>query len=120
MNKTFYKTQFLPLDDLHFLVKSGKDGLVLQGCGGEPKDWIIGINEMLIKAGILDSHTPFQTAYVFQNQNVTCLLFLFDKDIKLDIGKLAIWRLQTHPQFRGTWLSDYVRNSIENQKEGQT
>jgi hypothetical protein len=29
-------------------------------------------------------------------------------DIRLDVGKLAMWRLQTHGQFGGYWLSDYV------------
>ena len=30
----------------------------------------------------------------------------------MDIGKLAIWRIQTHEQFGGTWLSDYVPNQL--------
>ena len=28
------------------------------------------------------------------------------------MGKLAMWRLQTHGQFGGTWLSDYVPNRL--------
>ena len=32
--------------------------------------------------------------------------------MELDIGKLAMWRLQTHEQFGGTWLSDYVPNRL--------
>ena len=28
------------------------------------------------------------------------------------MGRLAIWRLQTHPHFGGTWLSDYVPNRL--------
>ena len=28
------------------------------------------------------------------------------------MGKLAMWRLQTHDQFGGTWLSDYVPNRL--------
>lgn len=31
---------------------------------------------------------------------------------KLDVGKLAMRRLQTHGQFGGTWLSDYVPNRL--------
>ncbi len=34
------------------------------------------------------------------------------ENIKLNIGKLAIWRLQTHAAFGGTWLSDYVPNKL--------
>lgn len=32
--------------------------------------------------------------------------------MKLDIGKLAVWRLQTHSEFGGTWLSDFVPNRL--------
>ena len=31
---------------------------------------------------------------------------------KLETGSLAMWRLQTHEQFGGTWLSDYVPNQL--------
>ena len=41
----------------------------------------------------------------------TCLLYPFD-DVKLDIGKLALWRLQTHEVYGGTWLSDFVPNYL--------
>ena len=30
-----------------------KEGLILQGCGGDLTEWVDGINEMLTKAGIL-------------------------------------------------------------------
>ena len=30
----------------------------------------------------------------------------------MDVGKLAMWRLQTREQFGGTWLSDYVPNRL--------
>ena len=36
---------------------------------------------------------------------------MFDMDdVKLDVGKLAMWRINTHQQFGGTWLSDYLAN----------
>jgi hypothetical protein len=28
------------------------------------------------------------------------------------MGKLAIWRLQSHSAFGGTWLSDYLPNRL--------
>ncbi|WP_320996805.1 hypothetical protein [Enterocloster bolteae] len=34
-------------------------------------------------------------------------------DVKLDVGKLAMWRINTHQQFGGTWLSDYLANKFE-------
>ena len=87
------------------------DGLVVQGCGGDLQEWADGINDMLTEADILKNGSRFETCYVFENENLTCILFPF-KDVQLDIGKLAMWRLQTHEQFGGTWLSDYVPNRL--------
>lgn len=42
---------------------------------------------------------------------MTCLLFPFE-GVELDVGKLAVWRMKTHGQFYGTWLSDYVPNRL--------
>ena len=33
-------------------------------------------------------------------------------DVKLDVGRLAMWRLQTHSNFGGYWLSDFVPNRL--------
>lgn len=97
---------------LHDLRKmNDSDGLVLQGCGGDLKEWVDGINDMLTESGILQNESRFEKAYTFKNENLTCLLFPFD-DVQLDVGKLAMWRLQTHEQFGGTWLSDYVPNRL--------
>lgn len=68
---------------------SDKEGLVIQGCGGELQDWIDGINE-----------------------NCTNIFFPFDDKLEMNIGRLAMWRLQTHCNFGGTWLSDYVPNYL--------
>jgi hypothetical protein len=35
-----------------------------------------------------------------------------DDEPKLDVGKLAIWRLQTRNNFGGVWLSDYLPNRL--------
>ncbi|MGN0591846.1 MAG: hypothetical protein ACI4JQ_01215, partial [Ruminococcus sp.] len=37
----------------------------------------------------------------------------------IEIGKLAMWRLQTHPHFGGTWLSDYVPIRLGGFVQGQ-
>ena len=81
----------------------GQEGLVLQGCGGPPQEWVDGINNLLTEAGILLDGSTFKTKAVssFQHDGVTCLLFPFE-DVKLDMGRLAMWRLQTHGQFGGT------------------
>lgn len=89
----------------------GEEGLVLQGCGGDLDEWVTGINDMLTEDGILLEGTRINDCKSFTHGSVTCLLFPF-KDVKLDIGKLAMWRLKTHDQFGGTWLSDYVPNRL--------
>lgn len=85
-----------------------QEGLVLQGCGGDPKEWLAGMNTLLTEAGILKKGTAFENIYAFENQGHACLLFPFTKDVELDMGKLAIWRIQSHETFGSTWLSDYV------------
>ena len=95
--------QGVTLDELRKMNNS--EALILQGCGGDLKEWVDGINDMLTESGILQNESRFEKAYTFKNENLTCLLFPFD-DVQLDVGKLAMWRLQTHEQFGGTWLSD--------------
>ena len=89
----------------------GKEGLILQGCGGDLKEWVDGINDMFTEAGILKDGSKFEDVSTFQYGELTCLLYPFE-DVKLDIGKLAVWRLQTHADFGGTWLSDFVPNRL--------
>lgn len=89
----------------------GKEGLILQGCGGDLQEWLNGINEMFTEAGLLKNGTMFEEISAFENDGLTCLLYAFD-GVELDIGKLAVWRLQTHETFGGTWLSDYVPNRL--------
>lgn len=91
---------------------NGKEGLILQGCGGSLDEWVDGINEMLTEEGILLDGTKFHDTVTFENESLTCLLFPFTDDVKLDVGKLAMWRLGTHSNFGGTWLSDYVNNRL--------
>ena len=93
---------------------NGQEGLILQGCGGELQDWVDGINDMLIKSDILLDGTKFkaENCLAFENEGLTNLLFPFSEDVKLNMGKLAMWRLQTHSNFGGKWLSDYVDNRL--------
>lgn len=88
-----------------------QEGLVLQGCGGEAQEWLDGINDLLTQDGILQNGSRFETVKVFQHDGLTNLLFPFE-GIQVDMGKLAMWRLQTHGTFGGTWLSDYVPNRL--------
>lgn len=90
---------------------NNKEGLILQGCGGEVKEWVDGINDILTENGILLDDTKFDNVSVFQNEGVTCILYPFD-NVHLDVGKLSMWRLQSYTAFAGTWLSDYVDNRL--------
>lgn len=91
---------------------NGQEGLVLQGCGGDPQEWLDGINELLTDDGILLNGTKLENASVFTNGKLTNIYFPFDGSAEIDMGKLAIWRLNFREQFLGTWLSDYVENKL--------
>nr|WP_304058951.1 hypothetical protein [Enterocloster clostridioformis] len=88
-----------------------REGLVLQGCGGDLQEWVDGINQLLTEEGILQDGDRLEDVACFQNGGLTNLVFFFGEE-KLDVGKLAVWRLRTHPQFEGKWLSDYVNNRL--------
>lgn len=90
----------------------GYEGLVLQGCDGDLKEWQQSINDIFTDEGLLLDSTKFENIYVFQYNGVTNLIFPFDETVKLNIAKLAIWRLQYHEKFGGMWLSDYVDNRL--------
>lgn len=100
-----------------------KEGLVLQGCGGDLQEWLDGINSMLTSEGVLLNGSKFDTIYSFNVDDHTNLLFPFD-NVELNIGKLALWRITTHSQFNGTWLSDFVPNELggylQEETEGKT
>ena len=95
-----------------------QEGLILQGCGGEPKEWLDGVNDLFTQEKILQNGSKFENCSVFSNDGLTCILFPFD-GVDLNVGKLAIWRLQTHGNFGGTWLSDYVPNRLGGFQEEQ-
>ena len=102
--KTISKDELRGMED--------SEGLILQGCGGSLDEWVDGVNDMLTEDGILQDGTKFHDCSAFEHDGVTCILFPFKDDVKLDVGKLAMWRLRTHGQFGGTWLSDYVPNRL--------
>lgn len=89
-----------------------QEGLILQGCGGDPQEWLDGINEILTEERVLKKGARFEEAYTFEHDGLTCLLFPFKEGMVIEMGRLAMWRLQTHPHLGGTWLSDYVPNKL--------
>ncbi len=95
--------------DLRYM--KDQEGLILQGCGGPLEDWVKGINDMLTEEKILLGGCRMEDCLTFTNEGIICLYFPFG-GAKVDVGKLAMWRLRTHGQFGGKWLSDYVDNRL--------
>ena len=48
-----------------------REGLVIQGCGGDLKEWVDGVNQMLEQEGILPNGKRLDDVAVFQNEEVT-------------------------------------------------
>lgn len=92
----------------------GREGLILQGCGGDPQEWVDGINKLLTERGCLCDNSKFNAdnCAVFNKDGLTCILFEFTDDLKIDMGKLAMWRLVTHSSMGGTWLTDFVDHQL--------
>lgn len=107
----------ITLDELKRMTNT--EGLILQGCGGDLQEWVNGINSMLTDEQILKNDSTFTNVVVFENNGLTNLLFNM-KNVNLNIGKLAIWRLSTYETFGGTWLSDYLVNQFEVDNEQQS
>ena len=89
----------------------GSEGLIIRGCGGDLSKWENGITEMLTESGIIKEGEHFKDVSHFTQEGVTCILFPFE-GIEIDMGKLAIWRLESHSAFGGIWLSDYLDNKF--------
>lgn len=96
--------------------KAYGDGLVLQGCGGKLEEWVDGINGILSEEHILLEGSRFERALVFRREGRTNLFFPF-ADVRLDMGKLAVWRIAAGGKFGSMWLSDYVDHHLGGQKE---
>ncbi len=77
------KINSITLSDLRRM--NEKEGLILQGCGGETQEWVDGINEMLTDKGILLDNTKFENVSVFKSDGVTCIFYPFE-NVHLDIG----------------------------------
>lgn len=88
-----------------------KEGLVIQGCGGDLQEWVDGLNESLNESGILKNGSRFENGYSFRHDNSTCLFFPFG-EVDCDIENMAVWRIKTHELFCGTWFQDYVHNRL--------
>lgn len=94
------------------------EGLILQGCGGNLQEWVDGINELLTEENILQNGDIFKDVSHFEFKGISNLLFSME-NVDLNVGKLAMWRLSTHDNFAGTWLSDYRDNQLGMKEENE-
>lgn len=65
------------------------EGLVLQGCSGNPDEWVSGINKILTEAGVLLDGAAFSDIYFFEHDGLTNMLFNMDER-KLDHDKPGV------------------------------
>ena len=63
----------------------GKEGIILQGCGGPAQEWLDGINDLFTKEGLLKDGSKFTDCAVFDNAGVTCILYRFE-GVELELG----------------------------------
>ena len=87
------------------------EGIVFLGAGGDPKEWINGISDILLKEGIATGtkHSMWKDKFykMTSTGGRTDLLMLFKNKTTINVGKMAIWRLK----FGDTsWLSDFIIN----------
>ena len=86
-------TKTVTTDDLRRM--NGKEGLVLQGCGGDPQEWLDGINGLLTDESILKKGSKFENISVFQNGSLTNILFQRQIKLALDIFNSLFLELRT-------------------------
>ena len=55
------KINQITLTDLRYM--TGKEGLILEGCGGDAQEWVDGINKMLTNKGILLDNSVLLFSY---------------------------------------------------------
>lgn len=87
-----------------------KEGVVMLGAGGDPEQWINGVVEMWNEEGIYDGHAndAFEEVYKLTTSGGrTDLALVFNPAAKLNISKMAMWRLRFGDC---SWISDYIVN----------
>lgn len=75
----------------------GREGLILQGCGGDPQEWVDGINKLLTERGCLCDNSKFNAdnCAVFDKDGLTCILFEFTKKAKTVFPRLSLMKLKS-------------------------
>lgn len=95
-----------------FIWEKKIEGFVFMGAGGDLNDWIQGVSKLLKEEGIAEVGDPdelFTDAFKLTTSGGRIdLALIFNNESKgLNIGKLAIWRLNFGS---ASWISDYLVN----------
>ena len=111
METTNYPKTFQNLIDLS---EDGGEGLVILGAGGDLNEWVEGITKNLFEEKIIPENNQNWIKEAFtlfgnvEGENGrTDLVMIFNPEVKIEIGRMAIWRLQTGYM---SWVSDFVVN----------
>lgn len=86
--------------------------LVFMGVGGSTQEWVDGVADILVKEGIVTKQPVFSEAYVLSGnvrgpQGRRDLVMVFPSHSHINMGKLAIWRLDFGDV---SWADDFVAN----------
>jgi len=103
------KIQKIDFSKFKNLVK-GKEGIVMLGAGPPLEAWITGIVEMWNERKIYNGHAndAFEDVYELTTSGGrTDLAMMFNPKADLNIGMMAMWRLQFGDC---SWVSDYIVN----------
>lgn len=95
-------------------------GIVVLGAGGQISEWAEGISKMLVEEGISETLSVFSeygvvTGNLKGPNGRTDAYFFFNKGNKIDMGKLAMWRLRFGD---ASWVEDFCDNYRRDYEEG--
>ena len=102
----------MSLSEVKELNNKDYDYLVFQGCGGDLDEWETGIADLLKDNDIVPADFQFKEVYSFENGDLINLAFALN-DKNINMGKLALFRLEIRDVFGAMWLSDYIDNEYK-------
>jgi len=92
----------------------GQEGIVCLGTGGDLRDWVNGLTELMQDEKITEGPATWLSCHSLMTTGARSdLLLVFDLD-KFDLGRMAMWRLRFGDC---SWLSDYVVNYADQHGE---
>lgn len=102
-----YKIKEAKFQDLDEVI----EGLILLGCGDDLNEWVSGVynilhDDMIATADFKECFEE-ELLQLTTTGGRTDLVWVFAKNTKLDVGKLAMWRLRFGDC---SWVSDYKVN----------